>query len=64
MLSYIEELLPDATHEEKLALSHEFRVIVRAWWDIASRMIAEEEDAKVNCQEGEVSASVESMENA
>lgn len=42
ILSFIEQAIPDAPFEEKLTLSEGFMRIVRAWWDIASRLYDEE----------------------
>jgi hypothetical protein len=42
VLPYIQKALPDATEEEKLALSFQFRAIFNAWWAIAMRVAQEE----------------------
>lgn len=59
VLDYIEETFPDASLEEKLAMSHELRRFVRAWWNIAARLVDEEIADRRSCLQGAKSASVE-----
>ena len=63
VLDYIEEIFPDASLDEKLAMSHELRRFVKAWWNIAARLVDEEVANRRSCPEGVKSASVEDIKN-
>ena len=52
ILPYIEAALPDATKEEKLALSFQFRRIFNAWWAIAMRVAEEKKDREKRDKDG------------